>query len=167
MKAVRRVLIALTALAIVVGFGAGTALAAGKDPASATYVDNQTHSIAGSPTEYYRFEYNGNNSLITIRLLNGANGSVAFNVYTPEQINETTWWILPPIGRGTKFGNDLQWAGRFYAPGTYIIEVQNFSPQSQSYTLAIEGADVRLCPAGTTPCPVAPPPQVLAQMTTQ
>jgi hypothetical protein len=158
MKTLRLVLIALAALAGLVGLGASSALAAGAEPASAVYIDNQPHTIAPLTTEYYRFDYNGDNSLITIRLVGGSNGDVGFNVYTPEQIHETTWWVLPPIGRGTKQFDDLLWAGRFYPPGTYIVEVQNFSTVPQTYTLAIEGADVRLCSPLVQICSVMAPP---------
>jgi len=103
--------------------------------------------------------------------VDGAKGSVAFNVYTPEQINETTWWLLPPIGRGTAsscalgaadletakncgpYANDLVWVGKFYAPGPYFVEVQNFSEQPQNFTLTIRGISVRLCPVSPQPCP--------------
>lgn len=172
MKTIQWVLVVLIALAIV-GLGGQPALAAnegGSSPALAQYIDNQPHTIAARTTQYYRFEYTGDNSPIQVVLLNGAKGPVAFNVFTPEQINETTWWLFPPIGRGTAPGcgeqdrsdtdkncrpnaNDLLWVGKFYAPGTYYVEVQNFSDQPQTFTLTIRGESVRLCAPSTLPCP--------------
>lgn len=173
MKMLRPLLVTLLALAVLFGLST-TAFAqnpTGSNPALALYIDNQTHTIPGKTTQYYRFEYAGDNSEIQIRLVDGAKGNVAFNVYTPEQINETTWWLLPPIGRGTAstcvlraadletakncgpYGGDLLWVGRFYAPGPYFVEVQNFSEQPQTFTLTIRGISVRLCPVSPQPCP--------------
>lgn len=172
MKLVRPILVALAAFGLLFGvYAFASAQAPGSSPATATYIDNVQHTIPGKATTYYRFEYMGDNSPIQIMLANEAQGSLAFNVYTPEQINETQWWLLPPIGRGTApgcgnqspdaefsrncrpFANDLVWLGKFYAPGTYFVEVQNFSEQPQNFTLTIQGANVRLCPVSPQRCP--------------
>lgn len=157
MKIVRPMLVMLITLGVLAGLGTMPALAqepVGTSPASAVYIDNVSHTIEGKSTRYFRFEYGGDNSPIEIRLWNGADRNLAFNVYTPEQINESTWWLLPPIGRGTRFEQaDLAWVGKFYAPGTYYVEVQNFGDQAQEYTLTIQGPNVRLCPVSTDPCP--------------
>jgi hypothetical protein len=166
-KVVGPILAVLLALGVLAGLSANTALAAnspGSNPATAPYIDNETHTIPGKTTQYYRFEYNGDNSPVQINLVNGANGPVAFNVFTPEQINESQWWLFPPIGRGTApgcgsegnctpFASDLSWVGRFYAPGTYYVEVQNFDEQPRDFTLNIRGVSVRLCAVSPQPCP--------------
>jgi hypothetical protein len=174
MKSIRLFVVALVAVSLLAGWSTLSVHAQdtpGSSPATALYIDNVAHTIPGKAMQYYRFEYAGDNSPITIKLLNGANGSVAFNVYTPEQINETTWWLLPPIGRGTApgcgnqpadaetakncrpFANDLVWVGKFYAPGPYFVKVQNYSEQPQTFTLTIQGVSVRLCPVSPDPCP--------------
>lgn len=157
MKFFRPIVVTLIALGLLAGLGTLTAFAQepmGTSPASAVYIDNESHSIEGKTTRYFRFEYAGDNSPIEISLLNGADRGLAFNVYTPEQINESTWWLLPPIGRGTRLHlTDLVWVGKFYAPGTYYVEVQNFGEQAQEYTMTIRGPSVRLCPVSPDPCP--------------
>ncbi len=173
MKLVRTILVMLVAVALLLGTSTFTAFAAegpGSNPATAMYIDNVAHSIPGKSMQYYRFEYAGDNSTIQLNLVNGVRGNVAFNVYTPEQINESTWWLLPPIGRGTApscyqpanpdrdpicspFASDLVWVGKFYTPGTYYVEVQNLSEQPQNFTLEIRGISVRLCPVSAQLCP--------------
>jgi hypothetical protein len=174
MKTLRPFLAVLVAIGVLLGFSTFTAFAQepiGASPASAPYIDNVSHTIPGKTTQYYRFEYAGDNSPIRVMLLNGSQADLTFNVYTPEQINETQWWLLPPIGRGTDpgcgnppadpeiekicrpFANDLLWVGKFYAPGPYFVEVQNFSEQPQTFTLTIQGPSVRLCPVSPDPCP--------------
>ncbi|MBI4670234.1 MAG: hypothetical protein HY741_01020 [Chloroflexi bacterium] len=174
MKTVRTIVVALAVVGVLLGLTTFTTFAAdppGSSPATALYIDNVSHTIPGKTMQYYRFEYAGDNSSIRIMLVNGANSSVAFNVYTPEQINETLWWLLPPMGRGTApgcgsqpadsdiakncrpFANDLVWVGKFYTPGAYFVEVQNLSEQPQPFTLTIQGISVRLCPVSPQPCP--------------
>lgn len=157
METVRPILVMLIALGVLAGLGTMTAFAQepdGTSPALSAYIDNESHSIEGITTHYFRFEYAGDNSPINISLLNGADRNLAFNVYTPEQINESTWWLLPPIGRGTPLHQtDLVWLGKFYVPGTYYVGLQNFGDQLQEYTMTISGPSVRLCPVSTDPCP--------------
>jgi hypothetical protein len=160
MKSVRWLLASLAlllALTVLGVFGAGTILAQDgmhSSPATSVYIDNETHVIPGKTTLYFRFEYNGDNSPIEVALTDGADRNLSFNVYTPEQINDSTWWLLPPIGRGTRLhGTDLGWTGKFYAPGTYYVEVQNLNDQPQNYTLTVRGPDVRLCPTSLLICP--------------
>lgn len=174
MKTVRPIFAVLAALGVLIGLGTYPAFAqqpTGTSPETAPYIDNVSHTIPGKTTLYYRFEYAGDNSPVRLVLLNAANDNLAFNVYTPEQINDSQWWLFPPIGRGTDpgcgnqpanpdvnkvcrpFANDLMWEGKFYGPGPYTVEVQNLSEQPQTFTLTIQGPSVRLCPVSADPCP--------------
>ena len=164
----------LTMLGAAVLLGTFTAYAQeplNTSPATALYIDNVAHTIPAKTTLYYRFEYAGDNSPVRAMLLNAANGNLAMNVYTPEQLNLPIWWLLPPIGRGTDpgcgnppadpevnkicrpFANDLMWEGKFYGPGPYYVQVQNYSDVAQEFTLTAAGPSVRLCPISTEPCP--------------
>jgi hypothetical protein len=157
MQVARFMLGMLVALAVLAGIGTMTVSAqeaGGTNPANALYITNESQSIPGLTMRYYKFEYAGDNSEVVVSILNGWDKNIAFNVYTPEQINDSTWWLLPPIGRGTRHNQtDLAWVGRFYAPGPYYVEVQNFSDQPQEFTLTVRGVSVRLCPVSLDPCP--------------
>ena len=67
------------------------------DPDHAYALDGQVHSIAANSSLWYRFDYAGYRSQITVTLLYAANSGLAFNVYTPAQISD--WWEAKPISR--------------------------------------------------------------------
>lgn len=147
----------------------------GSDPSSASYLDNQAHTIPGGARQWYRFIYGGGNSLITVTLLNGAGSNLRFNVYTPDQI--IAWAPnVTPIGRGTVLsincnsglptpgggcqGNDLTWGGKFRAGGTIYVELLNDNPQTVTFVLTVAGDDVAQClmPGQTPTANSAAPP---------
>lgn len=153
-------------------FGAG---AANSEPATSSYIDGQSHSINSGQNLWYRFNYAGDRSHITVTMPNGYNGGIAFNVFTPEQAQD--WWEAKPIGRGTSlvldcdtgdpapFGgcqsNDLTWNGQFNAQGTYYVQVVNDNPNSSRFILTVEGTGVSVPPPAPKPVPQLPAPRVV------
>jgi hypothetical protein len=126
------------------------------DPDHANPLDNRVHAIAAQSSRWYRFNYAGDRSQITITLLYAAYSGLAFNVYTPAQISD--WWEAKPIGRGTveildcetmepaPYGhcqsNYLSWAGKFNAPGTYYVKLINYNATPMTAQFTIEGTGV-------------------------
>ncbi len=56
------------------------------DPNRAAYIGAQSQSIAANATLWYKFDYSGDRSEITLIMPNGANSMVAFNVFTPDEV---------------------------------------------------------------------------------
>lgn len=128
------------------------------DPATATYLNGQSQSIPAQTTQWYKFNYAGDKSLITILMPNGTNSLVEFNVFTPEQAQ--SWWDpkTRPIGRGTPYSvdcatgeevywgecksSDLKWKGQFNFPGTFYVQVVNFNTGTANFQLTIQGTGV-------------------------
>ncbi len=145
----------------------------GNDPAAATYLDNQPHTIAGNGVMWFRFDYGGGGSLVRVTLIDGAGSNLRFNVFTPDQMS--SWVDATPIGRGTVLavncnsglpapgggcqGNDLVWEGKFRFGGTFYVQLFNDNPQPVGFTLTVAGDDVVQCvqPGQTSPIPNAPP----------
>jgi len=132
--------------------------AANTQPATATFINGQPQSIPANSTQWHKFDYAGDRSLVTILMPNGANSLVAFNVFTPEQAQ--SWWEprTTPIGRGTAYSincatgeeqywgecqsNDLKWKGEFNFPGTFYVQVVNYNTGTANFTLTIQGTGV-------------------------
>ena len=128
------------------------------DPDHAYALDGQVHSIAANSSLWYRFDYAGYRSQITVTLLYAANSGLAFNVYTPAQISD--WWEAKPIGRGTieildcetnqpdymgQCRSDyLRWIGKFNAAGTYFIKLINYNATPMTAQFTIDGNGVSL-----------------------
>lgn len=144
------------------------------DPATAAYISGQPQGIPANSRQWYKFDYNGDKSQVTVLMPNGANTLVEFNVFTPEQ--SQTWWekMTKPIGRGTAYqidcetgkenymgqcqSNDLKWVGQFNFPGTFYVEVVNFNTGTANFTLTVEGTGVfvALPPQTVMPQPMTP-----------
>ncbi|HZQ08755.1 MAG TPA: hypothetical protein VFD70_19385 [Anaerolineae bacterium] len=183
MKSIRLSAIACIALTVVMGLGslAFAQTPNSNDPRTAVGIDNQAHTIAASSPQWYIFNYAGDNSLITVVLVNGLNSGFEFNVYTPEQIADD-WFNDQPIGRGTAqacgaqafenntcppHSNDLIWTGRFPTPGTYYVQLVNMTNQPKSATLTVEGSGVGLIPAQASNPQPPPPTQTVPANQTQ
>lgn len=146
-------------------------------PATATYINGQPQSISAQTAQWYKFDYAGDKSPITVLMPNGANTLVEFNVFTPEQAQ--SWWDgkTKPIGRGTAYqidcetgeenymgqcqSNDLKWVGQFNFPGTFYVQVMNYNTGAANFKLTIEGTGVSV---GTAPT-VSPPAPALLPVT--
>jgi hypothetical protein len=126
------------------------------DPAKSFNIDSQRHMLAPKAGVWYRFDYSvsdtGDRPVKTIRLVNGNDKGLSFEVWTAENLNE--WWNNQPIGRGTTYqvdcntgeivGNtgcqskDLIWAGAFGTSGTYYIRVYNDNLQPTPFDVTIQ-----------------------------
>lgn len=128
------------------------------DPGHAAVMDNNSHTFPADTSLWYRFDYAGDKSEITVTLVNAANSGLEFSVFTPGQVGD--WWDEQPIGRGTAqqlscntglpapYGacqsNDLSWVGKFNAPGTYYVQVFNSNDNPMTGQLTIQGDGVSL-----------------------
>ena len=126
------------------------------DPAKAFNIDSHQHTLAPKAGVWYHFDYGvsdtGDRPIKTIRLVNGNDKGLSFEVWTTDNLNE--WWNNQPVGRGTTYevdcntgeivGNtgcqskDLIWVGAFGTSGTYYIRVYNDNLQPTSFDLTIQ-----------------------------
>lgn len=142
--------------------------APGDGPATALYISGTPQTLEANAVRWYKFDYAGDRSDITVLMPNGAGTLVAYNVFTPEQAQ--SWWDTPPIGRGTAYqidcdtgeekpggecqSPDLKWVGKFNAPGTYYVQVLNYNTGPANFILTVTGTGVTV---GTVlPTPPAP-----------
>jgi hypothetical protein len=156
------------------------------DPATAAFINGGPQSIPASSTRWFKFDYVGDKSQVTILMPNGTDTLVEFNVFTPEQAQ--SWWdpATKPIGRGTAYPVDcatgeevlfseckssyLKWVGQFNFPGTFYVQVVNYNTGTANFALTISGSGVRVPinapPAPTPAAPIlAPPPPPLLPTT--
>lgn len=158
MKHLKVATIVLVVLALFLSLNLMTASAAGISPLAAPYVDNGTHAIDPSGTQWYNFDYAGNNSLVTLRMIGAAGTGMKFAVYTPGQIAD--WWDEEPVGRGSPEINDLVWSGAMPAAGTYSVKVDNSNGYMTNFQLTIAGSGVSVTPKVAPPVvqPLGPDP---------
>ncbi len=163
-------------LLLLLGLGTMAVLAApltGSDPASATFIDNQVHTLARHSDVWFKFAYNDADirprPTVFITLVNGTASGVRFEVWSFEDIAE--WTTRQPVGRGTAASmncdtgqiigsgtckvKDLSWVGGFGLVGTYYVRVINDNDSATNFLLTIQGDAVRLGPLPKTPS--APP----------
>lgn len=147
---------------------------AASQPATAAYISGLPQSIPANSSVWYKFDYAGDKSQVTVLMPNGANTLTEFNVFTPEQAQ--SWWDkeTKPVGRGTAYAincdtgeenymgectsNDLKWVGQFNFPGTFYVQVVNFNTGTANFTLTVNGTGVHVAPppAPAPPAPVKP-----------
>jgi hypothetical protein len=147
----------LVLLALLLGVGALNASAVGvtdKGPATASAIDDQTHTIAPNTATWFRFNYSGDESLVSLTMPDCAKYNVIFEVYTPGQAKE--WWNADPVGQATDKGDDHFWLGSSQEAGTYYVRVVNAEPAAMTYKLLLAGTAVDVVPTTTTPVVVVP-----------
>ncbi|MBI5301987.1 MAG: hypothetical protein HY868_07605 [Chloroflexi bacterium] len=191
MKMIR--MIAWSVLVLILsGLGARLVAAQGPDgmnPSTVPYIDNQPHPLAANASQWYRFDYGkstdtGERAVATVRLVNGNNSGVVFEVWPPETVGNTT--DNKPVGKGTAMmidcatgkpseqgecqTTDLSWSGGFGASGSYFVRVINKNNNPVSFTLTVEGVTVSTPPnppavtnppVVTTPPPATNPPIII------
>jgi hypothetical protein len=113
------------------------------DPNRAMYMDNQQHRLAANSAMWFRFDYSADDasSRLTalVRLVNGNNSGVRFEVWTPNLLFE--WWKKSPVGRGTASSAndaDLVWRGGLTGGGTYYVRVINDYSITTTFLLVVE-----------------------------
>ncbi len=142
-------------------------------PATAAYISAPAQRIAANATQWYKFDYSGDRSEITLIMPNGANSLVAFNVFTPDEVK--SWWDTKPIGRGTAYqidcdtgdedpmgacqSDDFKWVGKFNAAGTYYVQVVNYNTGTANFTLTLSGTGISVGSAAQTIIAPATPQQ--------
>jgi hypothetical protein len=144
-----RWLIPITLVVLLLSLGGAVASATGVEPGGSPYVDNATHSIAPNDTAWYRFEYDGSHSQITVRLVNGRDEGVRFQVFAPTQMQE--WWKYDGIGVGSPEADDLVWSGNSHERGTWYIKVMNDKALTETFNLKVSGEDVSFAPPSSVP----------------
>lgn len=153
----KRLLMLAAALAML-ALLSGTALAATptvvNEPIGAPVIDNQPHVIGPNTVAWYRFNYAGDESLITVRMTDIDDQGIEFSVFAPNQIRD--WWNEQPIGRGSAELHDLVWSGATPLAGTYYVKVENVNPYDKPFTLLVGGLGVGISPA-PAPAMVKPP----------
>lgn len=132
-----RWLVPVLALLLLLSVGAGAVWAAGTSPVGAPFVDNATHELGPNTTTWYRFDYAGNHSQITITLVGAKDKGLAFQVYPPTFMAD--WWKHDGVGAGNPKDNDLLWTGNAHEAGIWYIKVINKNPAPVSYQLVVKG----------------------------
>ena len=144
-------LIVLVALVLVAGTPTASAVTPTDNggPGNASFVDNQVHSIAPNSVSWFRFNYQGDQSLVSLTMPNLAKSNLIFEVYTPGQIQQ--WWKVDPVGQGTDSGDDQFWQGASIEGGTYYVRVVNYEPSAMNFQLLMGGAGAFTQPTSVTP----------------
>jgi len=111
-------------------------------PFAAVVFDNAKHTIPGNTSLWYAYRYTGGSdrNQISIKMINGNNSGMGFNLWTADGI--VNWLDNEPIGRGTPSGDNLTWSGNFNLSGVYYIEVFNHNFYPLEFDLKVSGKNV-------------------------
>lgn len=124
-------------------------------PSNAPFIDGTVHTIAPNTAVWFRFDYKGDESLVTLKMPDRADYNVIFEVFSPGQMTE--WWKADPFGQATDDGENHFWAGASIEAGTYYVRVVNTETSPMQFQLLINGKGV------TTATKVEPPVIVLPE----
>jgi hypothetical protein len=121
---------------------------------SALYVvDDRRRVIAPKADLWFKFDYGGDKSQITIRIPDAKLSQIEFKIYTGDQVvnYETVDKFIgagsPPrvaCDSGSCDSNELSWLGSFGQGGTYFIRVTNTSDKYANFVLVVSGSNVSL-----------------------
>jgi len=119
----------------------------GRNPGAASINYNTDTLIRRFSTIWYRFEYRGDRSPITVALDGYGAQDLELQVYTPEQIDPKTNEVRgAPVGRGggnkAQTGHDVFWSGGFAQGGTFYLAVANRTDRTIIYRLNATGPAV-------------------------
>jgi len=127
-------IVGMVTLVAIIGV-AGTSSVAAQQPSG------EWQALAAGESQWYSFEYAGDGSRIEVWLDAEPDESVAFSIWTGEQVE--LWAAgeeIAPVGRGTANAyepGDLFWAGAFGIRGEYYIVVENASSGDASFQLDV------------------------------
>jgi hypothetical protein len=123
-------------------------------PYNAVYIpDNRPQSIAANSELWYKFDYTGDRSKITLTLPNGNAWGFDFKLYTSDQAfrvyDEDKFVgrgsaVNQPCDTGRCTADDLTWIGTFNLAGTYFVRVINTKPLPQTFVLQIAGTAINI-----------------------
>ena len=123
-------------------------LVAGVGPDTAVAPMGESMQIQGTEKHWYAFRDEGDGAAINVELDAAIDGRLAFEVWTPEQINLwTNGKDFDPIGAGTEnefVSADLFWSGSFVKGDTYYVIVEQINPADSAvtYSISVNGDDV-------------------------
>lgn len=155
--------IALGLILVLGGLSAAMVTAAGpvgSSPDTAAYLNSRTHQAPPNSSFWYKFDYPGDESDLSLRIPGGAGRGMAFALYSPSQIHD--WWNEAPFGRGADLDDhSLFWTGQVAEAGTFYVKFDNNNPFRKFYQLLIDGTDFSLGPQPAEeeePSETTPPP---------
>ncbi len=161
------------------------AAAAGRnldDPGIAATLGNAVAAVPANTAEWFRFDYvtpinEFPRNTVTIRMVNGVNSGLGFEVWSPERM-QGNWWDNKPVGKGTQevlpacnvtlsdgtvqkcTTNDLTWVGGFAVSAPYYIRVVNDTGTALTPQIIVSGNGLAQCqnvtPSQAQPQPSAP-----------
>ncbi len=127
---------------------------ANNSPFNAIFIpDNRPQSIDANAELWYKFDYTGDRSKITITLPNGNAWGFEFKLYTSDQASRVYEEdkfvgrgsaVNQPCETGRCTADDLTWIGNFNIPGTYFVRVTNSKPLQQTFVLQIAGTAINI-----------------------
>ena len=127
----------------------------GRDPSRALINYGTDIVILRQSKMWFRFEYLGDRSPITVALDGFGAREMELLIYTPEQVTEKS--VEPrgaPVGRGSgnkaQTGHDLVWTGGFPLGGTFFAVVNNPTDRAILFRLSATGAGVSASTVKTT-----------------
>ncbi len=116
---------------------------------SAEYVsDNRVRMIPDHTDLWFRFDYAGDRSKISVTVTDGYLNGLKFKLYTPDQIagydaktkpagEGMASWIACDMGKC--YSNELTWNGAFPINGTYYVQVSNETSKAAGFQLIVKG----------------------------
>ena len=123
----------------------------GRDPKRALFVTGTDQIIISRSKIWYRFEYLGDRSPISVAVNGFGVKDLEVLIYTPDQIGPNfTEPTQPAVGRGggnrTQTGHDVFWTGAFPSGGTAYVAVVNNTTRAIVFRLGIAGTGVVTTP---------------------
>jgi len=123
----------------------------GRDPKRALFVTGTDQIIVSRSKIWYRFEYLGDRSPISVAVDGFGVKDLDVLIYTPDQIGPNfTEPTQTAIGRGggnrTQSGHDVFWTGAFPSGGTAYVAIVNNTTRAIVFRLSVAGTSVVTTP---------------------
>lgn len=109
---------------------------ANSDPAGAIDFSTPNQVIPGSSVLWYTIPQPDPNADITIRIPNGAQNGLGFQVFAPSAVADLS--NATHIGIGNVDGNDLVWTGNSFETGPYLLAVFNNTTVPAPFTITVQ-----------------------------